>query len=74
MRNNSSKIRIDISCDSCGGTHEIFIQSNRVGYARSFQYECPERHKPVLMPANAFLSMEAVSAIPIAGLMATIVE
>lgn len=67
-------IRIDIACDLCGGSHEIFVLSNRVGYARSFQYECPEKHKPTSMPANAFRSMEAVPALPAEALLATIVE
>lgn len=67
-------IRIDIGCDLCGGEHEIFVQSNRVGLARSYHFDCPEKHKPVEMPANAFRSLEAVPTIPSAGVIATVVE
>jgi hypothetical protein len=67
-------IRIDIGCDICGEEHEIFVQSNRVGTARSYQFDCPKKHKPVLMPANAFRSLEAVPSIPAAGIIATVVE
>jgi hypothetical protein len=67
-------IRIDIGCDCCGEQHEIFVQTNRVGYARSYQFDCRTKHKPVLMPANAFRSLEAVPTIPTTGLIATVVE
>lgn len=67
-------IRIDIGCDCCGGEHEIFVQSNRVGTARSYHFDCPSKHKPVEMPASKFRSIEAVSAIPATGLIATVVE
>lgn len=67
-------IRIDIGCDICGEQHEVFVQTNRVGYARSYQFDCPTKHKPVLMPANAFRSLEAVPSIPTTAVIATIVE
>lgn len=67
-------IRIDITCDLCGGSHDIFVLSNRVGYARSLQYECLEKHNPTSMAANAFRSMEAVPALPAEALLATVVQ
>lgn len=67
-------IRIDIGCDMCGEQHEIFVQTNRVGTARSYQFDCPTQNKPVVMPANAFRSLEAAPSIPSAGIIATIVE
>lgn len=69
-----SNIRIDVTCNVCGGEHQIFVQSNRVGHATSFRYECPEKHEPVVMPANSYHSMEAVPIVPLSAIMATVVE
>jgi len=67
-------IRIDIGYDCCGGKHEIFLQSNKLGNARSYNFSCPKQQKPVSMPAMSFFSMEAVPSIPAAGVIATVGE
>lgn len=66
-------LRIDIGCDLCGGQHEIFVPTNLVDTSRSYRFDCPDRNKPVEMPANSFLSLEAVAKIPESGRVAAIV-
>ncbi len=67
-------IRIDIGCDRCGGKHEIYLPSNKIGNPRAYNFNCPKEQKPVSMPAMSFLSMEAVTSIPASGVIATIGE
>jgi hypothetical protein len=67
-------IRIDIGCDICGGEHQIYLPTNRLGNARFYEFDCPEKHQSVAMPAASFRSLEGVAKVPESGVIATAVE
>jgi hypothetical protein len=67
-------IRIDIGCDMCGGKHEIYLQTNRIGNARFYEFDCPEKREHVAMPAGSFFALEGVSKVPELAVIATAVE